>query len=180
MTVHGIFLPKATMASNVDMLSRSAKIAADIDNGWVLQLLTLTGTSGENEVWAGTQASASAGLTHLWMADGEGLVLTDSKFKNIDPTIQSAFNASGKVFTCYKPQVDDIISLTAEAIGGTKSTNEFIVATASDYKLNWASAAVSGLSYKLIATDYLSNPSVGNIGDTQRQVIYRFKCVAIA
>ena len=65
-------------------------------------------------------------------------------------------------------------------IGGTISTNTFVVATDGTAELTWASAAVSGVSLKLLATEYLSIPVLGSIGDSQRQTAYRFECVALA
>ncbi len=179
MTVHGVMLPKMVAAMNVDSLTRNAKISADIDNGWCVYLSGVTGTSGENEVWAAVQP-ASGTIGALWMVDGEGIVLTDSKYKGINPNIQDFYTPSGKVFTVFKPQVGDIISLSAECLGGTKSTNTFVVGTNADYKLNWAAAAVSGLSLKLVSTDYYSLPLTGAIAETQRQTIYRFEVVAVA
>jgi len=179
MTVHGVMLPRAVSAMNVDSLTRNAKIAADIDNGWCVSLSGLTGTSGEGEVFTAVQP-ATATLAALWMADGEGIVLSDGKYKGINPNVRDFYTPSGKVFTVFKPQVGDIISLTAECLGGTKSSNGFVVGTNADYKLNWAAAAISGLSLKLLATDYLSLPLTGAIAEVQRQDIYRFEVVAVA
>ena len=179
MANHGVLLTKAVAAMNVDSYVRSAKISADMDNGWVVSLSGLTAAAGENEVWTAVQPVTGT-LNALWMVDGESIVLTESRYKGINPNIRDFYTPSGKVFTVFKPQVGDIISLSAEALAGTKSTNGFVVGTNSAYALTWAAAAISGLSLKLLATDYLSAPSTGAIGELQRFDIYRFEVVAVA
>lgn len=172
---HAIMIPSSVAAANVDSYNRHAKGSADLDNGFLVQLLTLTGASGEGEVWSATQPSASAGLTNLWMVGEPEIVLTDSKYKNINPNVQDFYTLSGKVFSAFKLQVGDVIRLSADALGtGTGAASAYAVATASTYKATWAAAAVSGISLKYLATDYVSLPSVGSIGDTQRVVMYKF------
>ena len=68
--------------------------------------------------------------------------------------------------------------MSADAVAGTKSTNGFVVATNAAQKLTWAAAAVSGVSLKLIATEYISI-GLGAIG-TQRVTAYLFEVVALA
>lgn len=180
MANHGIMIPAQVVAANVDAYVRSAKGSADLDNGNVVALSALTGVSGEREVWTAAQPATGATLTNLWMVGEPEIVLTDSKYKNIDPNVQNFFVASGKVFTCFRLALGDIVSLSADALGGTISTNTYVVATNGTYKLTWAASAVSGVSLKLLATEYVSLPTTGAIGETQRVTMYRFEVAALA
>ena len=180
MANHGVMIPSAVVAANIDAYVRHAKAAVDLDNGNVVSLTALTGVSGEREVWTAAVPATGATLTNLWMVGEPEIVLTDSKYKNINPNVLDFYNVAGKVFTAFKLQLGDVVVLTADALGGTLGSNTFVVATNATAKLTWASAAVSGVSLKLLATEYLSIPVLGSIGDTQRQTAYRFECVALA
>lgn len=178
MAYHGVLIPEAIAATNVDSFNRSVIEAADIDNGFVLVMGSKSTTSGEAEVFDVSQP-VTGSLTNLWMAySGDEIVVTDARYKGLDPDPRNFFNASGKVFSAYKPQVGDIILLTAEALAGTKSTNGFVVASNAAYQLTWAASAISGLSYKLLGTKYISL-ATGAI-DSQRVTAYEFECVAVA
>lgn len=179
---YGILHLDAIQATNIDALNRSAKGSADLENGNIVRLLTKSTAAGEDEVWVATQPAASAGLQNLWMVADDVYVRTYSGsnvFLNIDNDPRNFIVKSGKVFKAFKPQVGDILTLSADALAGEKGSNGYVVATASTYDLTWAAAAVSGLSLKLIATNYISIPS-GTLGDTQRVVSYQFEVVAIA
>lgn len=178
---HAIMLPSSVAAHNVDSYNRHAKGSADLDNGLLVQLLTLTGVAGEGEVWSATQPSASAGLTQLWMVGEPEVVLVDSKYKGIDPNPLNFYTPSGKVFSAFKLQIGDVIKLSADALGtGTGAASAYAVATASTYKATWAAAAVSGVSLKYLATDYVSLPTTGAIGENQRVAMYKFVVEAIS
>lgn len=178
---HGIMIPSAVAAANVDSYNRHAKGSADLDSGWLVSLTALTGTSGEGEVWTAAQPATGATLTNLFMVGEPEIVLTDSKYKNIDPNPQNFYVASGKVFSAFKLQVGDIVKLSADSLGtGTGAASAYAVATNGTYKATWAAAAVSGISLKYLATDYVSLPTTGAIGETQRVTLYKFVVEAIA
>ena len=177
---HGILIPASVAAANVDSYVRHAKAAVELDNGNVVSLTALTGVAGEREVWTAAVPATGATLKNLFMVGEPEIVVTDSKYKNINPNVQDFYNVAGDVFTAFRLQLGDVVVLTADALGGTKSTNEYIVATNATAELTWAAAAVSGVSLKLLATEYISLPTLGTIGDTQRQTAYRFEVVALA
>ena len=170
---HGIIQKDAILAKDVDSLNRIAVGAADLDNGNVVQLLTKTG-----QVWAATAPASTTGLQNLWMVAEPVQVKTGNAFLNIDVTPGNFYVITGDEFSAFKPQLGDIITLTADALGGSKDANTFVVATAATYELTWAAAAVSGLSLSLKATSYISIAD-GAIG-TQRTTAYQFEVVAIA
>lgn len=85
--------------------------------------------------------------SNLWMAYSPEVVTVVSgtkKYKGINPDPRDFTNLSGEVFTAFKPQVGDIITITADGIGDTPiGTNTYAVAKNGQYKLDWASAANS-------------------------------------
>jgi len=157
MAYHGVLIPEAIAAMNIDALNRSAVLSSGtLDNGQIVALLTKSATAGESEVWTAT-VPATGSLTSLWMVySGDEIV--------------------------DKPQVGDIILMNAECLAGTKSSNTFVNATNSTGGLNlyWGATQTSSvLSYKLLDdTKYFNIPS-GTIGDTQRVAAYEFQCVGI-
>jgi hypothetical protein len=183
MTTHAVAVLNKVQATDVDSYNRVARSATALDNGWVMQLATRSSTAGETEVWVGTAPSVSAGLTQLWMAyspEVVSIVSGSNTFKGIDADPQNFYHIIGDMIDVFKPQIGDIITLTAEAFTtGTGAASAYAVATSADFKLNWAAGAVSGLSLKYLATTYISKPT-GAIGETQRVVAYQFEVSAIA
>lgn len=175
---HGILVLKNAACFNVDSYNRSAVGSADLDNGSAVILASRSSDADKGEVWVATQP-ATGSLTNLWMVAEPEIVVTDSKYKGLDPDVRNFFVPSGKVFSAIKPQVGDVIEISADGLAGTKSTNGYVVATNGAYKLTWAAAAISGLSLKLLATSYISI-GTGAIDDQRPVVSYLFECVAIA
>lgn len=85
--------------------------------------------------------------TGVWMAYSPEVVTVVSgtkKYKGINPDPREFTNLSGEVFSAFKPQVGDIITITADGIGTTAiGTNTYAVAKNGQYKLDWAAAANS-------------------------------------
>lgn len=175
---YGIILKSNIAATNVDSYNRTAKAAADFENGSVFELLTRSAVDGEGQVWV---ATAPSGLTNLWMAatpEWVDVINGVQVYRNIDVDPANFINKAGQMIAAFKPQLGDIITLSADAVGGTKGANGFVVATASEKKLQWAAAAVTGLSLKLIDTTYISKGN-GTLGSAQRVTAYKFEVVAL-
>ena len=180
MAYHGVLIPSAIVATNIDSLNRSVVDAADIDNGNVFVMGARSTTTGLSEVFEISQPVTGA-LTGLWMAySGDEIVVTDARYKGIDPDVRNFYNAAGKVFSAYKPQAGDIITLTDDALFGTydSATHLYVNATDQKWELAWgASNAGSCLCYKLLAVTYISL-ATGAIG-SQRVASYELECIAI-
>lgn len=159
------------MAKNVDSLNRTGKHSADLENGVVGGLTVASGTEVATYV-----APATGALTNLWMIASPEIVAINGKYRVGANDPRDFINPLGVAFEAFKPQIGDIIVATADAFGGTKSTNGFVVATNAQTKLQWAASAVSGLTLKYIEDTYLSI-GTGSIG-TQRVTAYRFEVVA--
>lgn len=187
MAYHGVLIPNQIAAMNIDSYNRSVISANatpdDLDNGSVVVLSGKSSTSGEGEVWNALLPSTGNGLTGLWMIySSDEIVLTDARYKGLDPDPRNFYNAAGKVVSAFKPALGDIITLTANAISTNtaKGANTFIVAVNSTggYKLEWNSTAGSGITaFKLLNTTYISL-ATGAI-DNQRVDAYQFECVAL-
>jgi len=178
MTTHSVLIPEAIMATNIDSLNRNVVDAADIDNGMVFASGSIPHTSGSMaEVWDIHVAATSA--SGLWMAySGDEVVVTNAQYKGLDPDPRNFYNAAGKVFSAYKPQVGDMILLTAAGLQGTFSagTTTHVVASSGSWVMGWATTANgSALSYILQTVKYISL-ATGAI-DSQRVTAYEFECV---
>jgi len=175
---YGLVIPRKIAADNVDSLVRSAVSASIYENGFVGYFSGKSATSGEKEVWT-MVAPATAHLYDLWMCYEPEVVVTDSKYKGLDPDPRNFVIPAGDIFTTFKPQIGDLISMSADAVSGTQGVNTFVVATDGAQGLTWAAAAVSGLSLKLVDDDDWVSIGLGSIG-TQRIAMDLFEVVALA
>ena len=179
---HAIMRADRIQATDIDALNRAGVASVDFDNGWVAQLLTQSSTAGQKEVWTATIPSATTGLQNLWMAKSPAvveIVSGSNTFKGVDEDVQHFYSIAGEFIDFVRLETGDLVTLTDDAITGSKSSNRYIVATASDYKLNWAASPVSGLSLAYLATKNITKPA-GTIGDTQSVTAYEFQVTAIA
>lgn len=183
MAYHGVIIPEAIAAMNIDAYNRSVidtgSSASPIDNGWVMLLdAGAKFTSGSlTEVWEATQPITGS-LAGLWMAySGDEVVLTDSRYKGLDPDPRNFYNVKDKVFSAFRPKVGDLILATAECFSGSKSTGNWVNATNGTWQLTWGSTQTASVqSWRYIATKYISL-ATGAI-DTQRVAAYEMECVA--
>jgi hypothetical protein len=178
---HAVLVPNAIAALNVDSYNRSAVCASNVDNGNIVALLTKSATAGESEVWTAT-VPATNSLSNLWMVYEPEIVITNSQYKGLDPDPRNFFVPATKVFSCFKLQVGDIITLTAEAFSGAKGGSDvYANATNSTGGLVfvWGTTQTSSVvSLHLIATTYISLAT--GAMDTQRVTAYQFEVVGIA
>jgi hypothetical protein len=179
---HSVLIPNAISATNIDSYNRSAVCASALDNGNIVKLTTRSATAGQGEVFTAVVPSTSAGLTGLWMVySGDEIVVTDARYKGLDPDPRNFFTPASTVVSVYKPQLGDIITMTADGFAtgaGAGSAFANAIDTSGGIKLEWAAAiGTSILSYKLLGTKYISL-ATGAI-DTQRVVAYELECVVL-
>jgi len=125
-----VLIQNQVAALNVDSYNRSAVHAsAAVDNGNLVVLSALSSTAGEAEVWTALTPSTGNGLTGLWMVYEPPIVLSASKYKGLDPDPRNFSIPATKVFSCFKPQLNDIVTMTADGLAGTQSANTFVNAT---------------------------------------------------
>jgi hypothetical protein len=95
------------------------------------------------------------------------------KIGQLDP--RTFTNVAGLVFSAFKVQVGDKVLISADGISGDAA--DYVVAVNGATKLAFADAAISGLSFKVVETTYMSI-ATGN--PSQRATAYLLECVAIA
>jgi hypothetical protein len=185
MTNHGILIKKSVAAQDVLAYNRYAMAgsAVDLDDGNVFRLDTqnTAATSGYEEVWDVSQASASAStLNGLWMAGAFGVnTLSDGthSYRGLSDDPRQFYNPGAKVFDAFKPQPGDVIELSADAFSNAISGSTYANSADASYELAFGAAQVaSSLSFKVLATTYISI-GTGAI-DNQRVTAYKLHCLA--
>jgi hypothetical protein len=177
---YGILIPNAIAALNVDAWNRSAVSASAVENGNIVILSAKSTTAGEGEVFTAVVPSTSNGLTNAWIAYEPEVVLTAAKYKGIDPDPRNFRNEIGDVFSVLKPQLGDILTLTADNFSAAFSSNTHANATNSTggLKLVWGNSQTGSVfSVKYLATTYISL-GTGSV-DSQRVTAYQVEVVGL-
>ena len=174
-----VLIPTLTAAKNVDIYNASfISETDDLDNGSVFGKGDMT-ESG-SQVYEVSQP-ADGSLKGLWMAcSPEDTIITDSTGNQYKVGInnpQTFTNVKGIPFSAFKPQVGDLVLMTKEGFSNEIGANTYAVAKDASYQLEFAQAAVEGLSFKVVETTYISIAGATAIG-SQRVVAYLLECVA--
>jgi hypothetical protein len=171
---HSVLIQNKAKAKDVSSLNRSVICASAIDNGWIMAVESLYTDGGDNEVWLATQPTTGS-LTGLWMAYAPEVVLTDSKYKGIDPDPRNFVNSASQVFDAFKLEKGDIITLSYDALLGSQSTNKYAIAGVTTFKFEWfetPSGSVTTLRH--LEDTYISIGSGSQIG-THRTPASKFE-----
>lgn len=174
---YSILVPGFLAADNTDSLVKSAKSAVALERGNIVSLGALSSTAGEGEVYvAATPATATLETAIYYMVTEPAVVVTDGKYKGLTDD-ESLFNiAAGTVFSVAKPKIGDEITLSVDGIGGTKSSNTYIIPANNTAELTWGSSTSGvSLAYELIETTYVKIPAAEFYNG--RIVAYKFRCV---
>ena len=185
---HGILLQKSCVANDVVAYNRFAMTSSsvDIDNGNVFRLDTQnlynsSGSSGYSEVWdVLAPAITGSNMDGLWMANQESPNKTvdgSYEYRGLNDDPRNFYNVGGDVFSAFKPQVGDIVELSADNFVNTFSTNVYAHSGSSVYTLYWSDTAATGsrMSFRYLATTYFSI-GTGALDD-QRETAYKLECV---
>ena len=176
---HTILVPSKMASKNVDAWTRPALAQQNMDNGYVFSLTGNEVTSG-CEVWT-VQVPTTGSLTNLWMAlEPELPFLASGTNRYNGIGILSDFYVSASlVFTAVKPQVGDIITVTADMFtsGTAPTTGQFCYAVNGAFTLTAgaASAAAGNHAWKFLGYSYLPSAD-GSIG-SGRIVTYKLECM---
>lgn len=183
MATHAVLIKNRVAASDVDAYNRSAIAgsAVDIDNSYIFRLDSQSTTAGESELWSVTAVSANGStLDNVWMASSPEVVLTvvgSNYYKGIDVDPRNFYNIGGKPFDAFKPQVGDVITVTAAGITGSPSTGTYVCSQSGSYLPVWsATKTASSFAAKLLQETYISI-GTGAI-DTQRVLAYKLQVLA--
>lgn len=177
---HAVAVLSKVAAQNIDSYNRSALGTADLENGNLVCLATrnTAATRGLEEVWDATKP-ATATLSGLWMVYEPEIVdiIANSKtFRGIDVDPQDFYIPSGNVFSVFKPQLGDLVLLTADAFSNSRTAESYAIAADNSYELLWSTIG-AGLSFKYLATEYVSLGS-GAINN-QRVAAYLLEAVVL-
>jgi len=160
---------------------RSAKAAFNVENGSVLQLTAKSTDNFEGDVWTANTPGSGEGLKNLWIVDepvnGRIVDASGNVYDSVDNNPKNFVNLAGTVFNTHQLKVGELVTLSADAIGGTKGVNTFVVATNGKLKLQWSAAAVTGVSLKLIKQNDFA---IADNTWKQRTTAYQFEVVAVA
>ena len=178
---HAVLIQNRVAAMTVDAYNRSAIAGIDLDNGNVFRLDSLNSSTG-CEVWDATPPTTSAStLDNLWMAYSPEVVITTSgtkQYKGLDPDPLSFTNTGSLVFDAFKPQIGDVITLTADAFTAAKSTNTYASSGSEGHTLFWnSSATTAAFACQLMDITYISVGSGSTLAETQRQTAYKMVVV---
>jgi len=167
---YSVIQPVAIAATNVDSYNRSCISASILENGWFVDLLTKSSTSGEAELWTAT-APATANLKGCWMVYDPEVVMTADKYRGIDPDPRNYRIPAAQTFSAFKLVEGDLILMSADAFDGVIGVNTHANATDGTFIPTWGAAqSDDAISLKKIATEYFS---IGTGAmDTQRFTAY--------
>jgi hypothetical protein len=172
---YGVMIPVAIAATNVDAWNRSAISSASIfENGGLCALNSKSSTAGESELWTAT-VPATADLMKDWIVYDPELVWTGN-YRGLDPDVRNYTVAIGRTFSAFKPQVSDLLLMSADCFTAAIAGNTYANATDSQTQFVWGGGqAGSAISLKLVATQYIS---IGTGAmDTQRITAYLMEVI---
>lgn len=177
-TAYGIVELLSVAAKNVDSYNHTFKNNDDdIENGSVFTMGDLITEDG-NEIYKAVKPATGSLKGLVYMAASPVRVITEladgSKFVDLTMNPKAFINKAKEPIEGIFLQRGDKVRLSKEAIGGSKSSNKYIVATDSQYKLQWASASSEdALSLQLVNDKVYFSIPTGEIG-TQRTEAYDF------
>lgn len=174
---YNVLIQNLVQASSVDALNRSFVVptGATYANGQPVVSGALSTTTGEGEVFACAAPSGKA--LGIWMIYEPEVVVTDGKYKGLNPNVQDFSMVAGDVVSGFKPMVGDILTFTI--IGSdTFAGGDTDAQVAANGAFVWNSSALTdSFNMRLIDTTYISIPT-GLLGATGRPTAYKFEVTA--
>jgi len=175
--LHTVLVPSKIAAKNVDAWVRPVVAQQNMDNGYVFSLLSQS-TGSAVECWIPTVPTTGS-LSGLWMALEPELpfATAGTNVYNGLGTVADFYTSASRVFTAFKPQVGDLITVTADAFtsGRVPTSGQYAVAANGVFTLTVQGTSGAGQSWALKATTYIPSAD-GTIG-SGRLTAYRLECV---
>ncbi len=175
MAYHTLTNLDSIAAQNVGAYSAKFVSASSLDNGNVCQLLTVSASAAEGEVFIATSPS-SASPVGVYMVDSPVLpfLVTGSGDKvNGIGTARDFYTIAGEVGVARRLQLHDIVTVTAEALDSSTTAAYAIADDSGNFKLKWSAVTVNGFYLKYLKTTYIPCPD-GAIG-SGRVTAYQFR-----
>jgi len=173
---YGIVEKSQVMAKDNDMLNRSAEYTAEVEDGNVFHLKTVSSTDGEEGIWTAT-LPATGDLEGLWMVQDFGVNLTDGKYRGLNDDPRNYLVPIGTPFSCFKLKKFDMLLMSVDAFANAKSTNTYANAADGAVQLTWgATQTANATSLKYVETSHFSIGLGSSV--TNRLTAYRMQVVA--
>lgn len=178
----GIVELLSVAAKNVDSYNHTFKnLTDDIENGSVFSMGELYKNAknvedGDEVYTAVKPTTATLEKVHYMAASPIRVITTladGSQFVDLTMNPKAFQNIAGQPIDAIRLVAGDKVRMSVDAISGTKGSNTLITAIDGSYKLEWASAAGTGLTLELVATRYFSIADSNGFG-SQRTVAYDF------
>jgi hypothetical protein len=174
---HTVVILNKVAANDVDAWTRPVVVQQNSDNGYFFSLNAVSSGSGA-EVWVPTVPTTGS-LTGLWMQyepEIPFLVSGTNTFNGLG-TIRDFYVSASQVATAIKPQVGDIITVTAEAfVSGTAPTaGQHCVATNGTFLLTAQAGGGAGADWICREVNFIPYAD-GTIGNS-RLTSYRLECI---
>jgi len=184
MTNHAVLIQNKVAAKDIDAFVRPVISASALDNGNIFTLPQKTGVAGEGEVWLAASLpvsnTASTSGCVVWMASEPEQpfgTAGDNIYRGLG-NIQDFYISACTVFTAFKPQVGDIITVTSDALDSSTVAAYAVASDTGNYKLKWSASVETGFTLRYLATTYIPNASGSAIG-SGRITAYQFEVMMI-
>jgi hypothetical protein len=174
---HTVVILNKVAANDVDSYTRPVIAQQNMDNGYFFSLNAISSGSGI-EVWVPTVPTTGS-LSGLWMLYEPEIpfLASGTNVYNGLGTIRDFYVSASQVATAIKPQVGDIITVTAEDfVSGTAPTaGQHCVATNGAFLLTAQASGSAGMDWICREVNYIPYAD-GTIG-TGRLTSYRLECI---
>jgi hypothetical protein len=175
---HTVVVLRKAAATYVDSYVRPVLAQQAMDNGYFFSLNGVSTAGSGVEAWIPVVPTTGS-LSSLWMLKENEIpsISNGTNVYNGLGTIRDFYVSASQVATAVKPQVGDIIEVTAEAfVSGTAPTlGQHCVATNGTFLLTAQAAGGAGQDWVCREVTYLPFAD-GTIGSS-RLVTYRLECI---
>ena len=177
MANHTVVVLNKVAAFNVDAYVRPVVAQQNMDNGYFFTLNTVS-TGSAVECWIPTVPTTGS-LSGVWMLKEPEIpfLANGTNVYNGLGTIRDFYVSASQVATAIKPQVGDIITVTAEAFtsGTVPAAGEYANVVNGAFTLT--KATTSGVGQSWICREVNSIPYADGTIGSQRLTSYRLECV---
>lgn len=174
---HTVVILNKVAATNVDAYVRPVITQQNMDNGYFFSLNGISSGSGI-ECWVPTVPTTGS-LSGLWMLKEPEIpfLASGTNVYNGLGTIRDFYVSASMVATAIKPQVGDIITVTADAFtsGTAPTAGQYCVAVNAAFTLTAQAGAGAGQQWICREVNYIPYAD-GTIG-TGRLTSYRLECI---
>ena len=174
---HTVLIANKIAAKDVDAYLRPFVAQQNMDNGNVMTLNTVSSGSSV-EAWVPTVPTTGS-LSGLWMVMEPTLPFLPSGTNIYSGlgTVRDFYVSASQVATCFKPQVGDIITVTADAFtsGTAPTAGQYCVAVNAAFTLTAQASGSAGQTWQCREVLYIPFAD-GTIG-TGRITAYRLECI---